>query len=444
MTLIEILVVLVLIGIVMGVLGGNFIGKGEKAKGDAAKIEIGQIGQTLDLYKLEIGRYPTTQEGLQALITAPAGVDKWNGPYWKNKAIPKDPWGNEYKYTSPGQHGAFDIISLGADGKEGGEGADKDISELVMRRTRHAADCASTSRARARRRGIHAARDPDRAVDHGARRGAGHARRFGSGVSNTELKGAARDIAAGLRLARSEAVSTRQETLVTLDIEGKNFTVAQGSAHARHAQGRRVQALHRAVRPRERQGGLDPLLPRRRQQRRPRHHRFRRAQVRSRRRLAHRPRRHPRLTMPRARPPSIAAARRRGFSLLEILVAFVILALVATALYGSFSGSLKNVSAADEWSRAALVAENRLAMAAMAVPLKEGGDRGSDDDGRITWETRIAPYVTPDTSPELAAASEMIPTRLMRVSVDVHFPGPNGERSLSLATVKLARKEIPQ
>jgi len=128
MTLIEILVVLVLIGIVMGVLGGNFIGKGEKAKGDAAKIEIGQIGQTLDLYKLEIGRYPTTQEGLQALIAAPAGVDRWNGPYWKNKTIPKDPWGNEYKYASPGQHGPFDIVSTGADGKDGGEGPDRDIT----------------------------------------------------------------------------------------------------------------------------------------------------------------------------------------------------------------------------------------------------------------------------------------------------------------------------
>ena len=128
MTLIEILVVLVLIGIVMGVLGGNFIGKGEKAKGDAAKIEIGQIGQALDLYKLEIGKYPTTQEGLQALVTAPSGTDRWNGPYWKNKAIPKDPWGNEYRYTAPGQHGPFDIVSLGADGREGGEGADKDIT----------------------------------------------------------------------------------------------------------------------------------------------------------------------------------------------------------------------------------------------------------------------------------------------------------------------------
>jgi len=128
MTLIEILVVLVLIGIVMGILGGNFIGKGEKAKADAAKIEISQISQTLDLFKLEIGRYPTTQEGLQALITAPTGVNNWNGPYWKKQTVPKDPWGNEYKYVSPGSNAPYEIISLGADGKEGGEGANKDIS----------------------------------------------------------------------------------------------------------------------------------------------------------------------------------------------------------------------------------------------------------------------------------------------------------------------------
>jgi general secretion pathway protein G len=128
MTLIEILVVLVLIGIVLGIVGGNFIGKGEKAKADAAKIEIGQIAQTLDLYKLEVGRYPTSQEGLQALISAPAGVANWNGPYWKKSAVPKDPWGNEYRYASPGSKGAYEIVSLGADGKEGGEGPDKDIS----------------------------------------------------------------------------------------------------------------------------------------------------------------------------------------------------------------------------------------------------------------------------------------------------------------------------
>ena len=128
MTLIEILVVLVLIGVVMGIVGGNFIGQGENAKRKAAKIEIEQIGQTLDLYKLEVGRYPTSQEGLQALLSAPAGVGNWNGPYWKKGTLPKDPWGNEYKYTAPGQHGAYDIVSLGSDGKEGGEGAAKDIT----------------------------------------------------------------------------------------------------------------------------------------------------------------------------------------------------------------------------------------------------------------------------------------------------------------------------
>ena len=128
MTLIEILVVLVLIGIVMGVVAGNLIGRGEEAKRKAAKIEIEHVGQTLDLYKLEVGRYPTTQEGLQALITAPAGVNNWNGPYWKKSTLPKDPWGNEYKYASPGQHGTYDIYSYGADGKEGGEGPNKDIT----------------------------------------------------------------------------------------------------------------------------------------------------------------------------------------------------------------------------------------------------------------------------------------------------------------------------
>ena len=128
MTLIEILVVLTLIGIVMGIVGGNYLGQGEKAKARAAKIEIEQIGQTLDYYKLDVGRYPSTQEGLQALLTAPTGVPNWNGPYWKKNTLPKDPWTNEYKYASPGQHGAYDLWSYGADGKEGGEGVDKDIT----------------------------------------------------------------------------------------------------------------------------------------------------------------------------------------------------------------------------------------------------------------------------------------------------------------------------
>jgi general secretion pathway protein G len=128
MTLIEILVVLVLLAVIMSVVAGNYLGRGEKAKADAAKIEIGQISQTLDLYKLEIGRYPTTQEGLQALITAPPGVNNWNGPYWKKQSVPKDPWGNEYKYTAPAASAPYEIISYGADGKEGGDGPNKDIS----------------------------------------------------------------------------------------------------------------------------------------------------------------------------------------------------------------------------------------------------------------------------------------------------------------------------
>jgi general secretion pathway protein G len=128
MTLIEILVVLVLIGIVMGIVGGNFIGQGETAKRKATKIQIGQISQSLDLFKLEIGRYPSSQEGLSALVSAPAGVTNWNGPYWKQGTVPKDPWGNDYQYVFPGQHGDYDLISNGPTGQQGGEGTNKAVT----------------------------------------------------------------------------------------------------------------------------------------------------------------------------------------------------------------------------------------------------------------------------------------------------------------------------
>ena len=75
-----------------------------------------------------MGRYPNTSEGLQALITAPPGMDNWNGPYWKADTLPKDPWKNDYKYTQPGQHGAYDIVSMGPDGQEGGDGPNRDIT----------------------------------------------------------------------------------------------------------------------------------------------------------------------------------------------------------------------------------------------------------------------------------------------------------------------------
>jgi general secretion pathway protein G len=133
MTLMEILVVLVLLGIVMSIVAGNFIGRGEKAKADAARIQIQEISQALDLFKLEVGRYPTQSEGLQALIAAPSGTNRWNGPYWKQNQVPKDPWQNEYKYMVPGKNNApYEVISLGADGREGGEGVDKDISSADL------------------------------------------------------------------------------------------------------------------------------------------------------------------------------------------------------------------------------------------------------------------------------------------------------------------------
>jgi general secretion pathway protein I len=135
----------------------------------------------------------------------------------------------------------------------------------------------------------------------------------------------------------------------------------------------------------------------------------------------------------------MARRRNAGFSLIEVLAAFVILALVATALFRVFSGSLRNASAADEWSRALLLAESQLDLAASVQPLKETTERGSDASGTLQWETSVVAYSPPDTSPDLEQAAQMLGTRLYRVTTDVKFPGVvKGERTLSLATVKLA------
>jgi general secretion pathway protein I len=135
------------------------------------------------------------------------------------------------------------------------------------------------------------------------------------------------------------------------------------------------------------------------------------------------------------------AARQTGFSLLEVLVAFIIVALVVTALFRLFGGALGNASAADEWTRALLVAQNRLALAAAAEPLRAGTEAGTEADGRITWRTTVTPYVPPDANPDLERASELMPTRLYRVSVDVQFPADSGRvRTLSLATVKIGAR----
>ena len=134
----------------------------------------------------------------------------------------------------------------------------------------------------------------------------------------------------------------------------------------------------------------------------------------------------------------------RGFSLLEVLVAFVIISLVATALFRLFGGALANAAAANEWSRAMLVAETRLTVAANAQPLREAVDQGNDSDGRIRWESKVTPYDPPSTPDDIAHASETMPTRLYRVSVDVRFPSDNGgERKISLTTLKLAARNPP-
>lgn len=127
-TLIELLVVLVILGLLASMAGPKVISYLGGAKSDSAKLQIEEFGASLDLFKLESGRYPTSQEGLQALVQAPPGLIGWNGPYLKKKALPKDPWGNEYHYVSPGQHGLYDLSSLGADNREGGEGDNKDLT----------------------------------------------------------------------------------------------------------------------------------------------------------------------------------------------------------------------------------------------------------------------------------------------------------------------------
>ncbi|EGW53594.1 type II secretion system major pseudopilin GspG [Candidatus Endoriftia persephonae] len=126
-TLIELLVVLVILGLLAGLVGPQMMRYLGGAKSDTAKLQIEEFGAGLDLYHLEVGRYPSTAEGLQALVEAPGGVDGWHGPYLKKKRIPKDPWGRDYHYQFPGENGLYDLYSLGQDNTEGGAGEDQDV-----------------------------------------------------------------------------------------------------------------------------------------------------------------------------------------------------------------------------------------------------------------------------------------------------------------------------
>lgn len=125
-TLIELLVVIIILGLLSALVAPKFFGKVDKAKQKTAKTQIELFGSALDEFRLDVGRYPTTEEGLNALREKPGNIANWEGPYLP-KAIPMDPWGFPYQYKSPGEHGAYDLYSYGADGGIGGEGNDKDI-----------------------------------------------------------------------------------------------------------------------------------------------------------------------------------------------------------------------------------------------------------------------------------------------------------------------------
>ncbi len=125
-TLIELLVVMVILAMLAALVGPRLFGQVEKASQKTARTQIEMLGQALDSYRLELGSYPNTSQGLNALVTNP-GVEGWDGPYLK-KALPNDPWKKPYQYQSPGTHGDYDLFSYGADGAAGGEGKNKDIN----------------------------------------------------------------------------------------------------------------------------------------------------------------------------------------------------------------------------------------------------------------------------------------------------------------------------
>lgn len=127
-SLLEIMVVMSIIGLLMALVGPNLIRQRGKAEVQSAAVQINQLGTALDSYRLDIGRYPNTQEGLNALRSKPNGVDRWDGPYI-NKDIPLDPWSRPYFYRAPGEGGRpYDLFSHGADGAQGGEGDNRDIT----------------------------------------------------------------------------------------------------------------------------------------------------------------------------------------------------------------------------------------------------------------------------------------------------------------------------
>ena len=127
-TLVEMLVVITIIGLIMGLIGPRVLNYLSESKIKAAKIQLQSFGSALDLFYLDAGRFPSTAEGLAALVRRTPGVAAWNGPYLKGGNVPNDPWSKPYIYRAPGERGAYDIMSYGSDGQEGGTGTAADIS----------------------------------------------------------------------------------------------------------------------------------------------------------------------------------------------------------------------------------------------------------------------------------------------------------------------------
>jgi len=126
-TLIELLIVVIILGVLAGLVGPRLFGRVGQSRQAAARVQIELLGAALDQFKLDVGRYPTSQEGLQALQQSPGNAPGWEGPYLK-KDVPRDPWGSPYQYRSPGEHGEYDLTSLGSDGAPGGDGEATDVT----------------------------------------------------------------------------------------------------------------------------------------------------------------------------------------------------------------------------------------------------------------------------------------------------------------------------
>lgn len=127
-TLIELLVVLAILALLASLVGPQVLNQLSGAKSKTARLQIQDFEQALEIYSLDVGRFPTNEQGLEALVRKPSGATGWNGPYLKKNELPKDPWGNDYQYRYPGENVRFEVYSLGADGSPGGEGENADIS----------------------------------------------------------------------------------------------------------------------------------------------------------------------------------------------------------------------------------------------------------------------------------------------------------------------------